>query len=213
MRIASWLFVACATLAAIGLFFPAIDANVGRQLHVKQTTLSLYQAASDRELARELLAVYRANHGQRVGTKLVTSMEPYARGKIKDALEDAHDASESLGGISDHDAKTIGTAVAVAIWLFLALQILMAGLVFVQAVVGTYRRGRLIVALILSIISAAMAGAIYYGCTRVVFEVNDEISYPVVRLGPGVTMLAIAAAGALVCAIALLALRGRASHR
>jgi hypothetical protein len=46
-----------------------------------------------------------------------------------------------------------------------------------------------------------------------VFEVNDEISYPVVRLGPGVPMLAIAAAGALVCAIALLALRGRASRR
>lgn len=203
MRIASWLLVACAALAAIGLFFPAIEANGGGRL-THRAKLSLADAAADRALARRMLAVYHASHGQRVGMQLIAAMEPHAGGRLRDALDDAHDAMDTLGSISDDDAKTLGTGLAAAIWIFFAIQIVMGGLVFVQAVAGQYRRGRLIGGLVLAIASAVIGGGLAYACKDVAFEINDEVSVAIARVGAGAWMIGIGALGALAAAIAML---------
>jgi hypothetical protein len=217
MRIASWLLVACCALAGLGVFFPAIEARPELTAHVTRvahrTSLSLYQAASDRQLARRLLAAYRASRGQRVGMQLVSAMDMHARGRSKDALDDARDAMDTLGGISDDDAKTIGTAVAAAIWTFLIILGLIALLALAQSVSGRYSRGRIIVALVLAVIAGAMAVAMWLACKQVVFEVNDEVSYTVVELGRGAYLIPAGGAGALVAAIALLIAHIRDSHR
>ena len=217
MRIASWLLVACCALAGLGVFFPAIEARPELTAHVTRvahrTSLSLYQAASDRQLARRLLAAYRASRGQRVGMQLVSAMDMHARGRSKDALDDARDAMDTLGGISDDDAKTIGTAVAAAIWTFLIILGLIALLALAQSVSGRYSRGRIIFALVLAVIAAAMAVAMWIACKQVVFEVNDEVSYAVVELGRGAYLIPAGGAGALVAAIALLIAHIRDSHR
>ncbi len=218
MRIASWLLVACCALAAIGVFFPAIEARpaiaetLGHRIS-RHSTLSLYQAASDRQLARRLLAVYRASHGTAVGTRLLGAIDPVARGRLKDALDDAHDAMDTLGGISDHDAKTIGTAVAVAIWVFLAIQVLTALIVLVQAVGGIYRRGRIAGVLVLSVIGAAMAIAMWIACKQVVFEINDELSASITELGTGAWLILVGGTGALTAGITLLIAHLRDSRR
>jgi GNAT superfamily N-acetyltransferase len=221
MRIASWLLVACCALAALGVFFPAIEAEPALTAHVTRiahrTSLSLYQAASDRELARRLLAVYRASRGQRVGVQLVSAMELHADGRVhgraKDTLDDARDAMDALGGISDHDAKTIGIAVAIAIYAFLIILGALALLVLAQAVSGSYGRGKIIVTVILGLLVAAMAIAMGVACKQVVFEVNDEVSYNVVELGRGAWLIPIGGAGVLVTGIALLIAHIRASRR
>jgi hypothetical protein len=217
MRIASWLLVACCTLAGLGVFFPAIEARPELTAHVTRvahrTSLSLYQAASDRQLARRLLAAYRASRGQRVGMQLVSAMDMHARGRTKDALDDARDAMDTLDGISDSDAKTIGTAVAATIWTFLIVLGLIALLALAQSVSGRYTRGRSIVALVLAVIAAAVAIAMWIACKQVVFEVNDEVSYAVVELGRGAYLIPAGGIGALVAAIAVLIAQIRASHR
>jgi hypothetical protein len=217
MRIASWLLVACCALAGLGVFFPAIEARPELTAHVTRvahrTSLSLYQAASDRQLARRLLAAYRASRGQRAGIQLVSAMDMHAHGRTKDALDDARDAMDTLGGISDDDAKTIGTAVAAAVWTFLIVLGVIALLALVQSVSGSYSRGRIIFALVLAVIAAAMAVAMSIACKQVVFEVNDEVSYAVVELGRGAYVIAAGGIGALLAAIALLIAHIRASHR
>ena len=223
MRIASWLLVACCALAGLGVFFPAIEARPELTAHASRiahrTSLSLYQAASDRQLARRLLAAYRASRGQRVGMQLVSAMDLHARGRSPftgrtiDALDDARDAMDTLGGISDDDAKTIGTAVAAAIWTFLIILGLIALLALAQAVSGRYSRGRIIVALVLTVIAGAMAVAMGLACKQVVFEVNDEVSYAVVELGRGAYLIPAGGVGALVAAVALLIAHIRDSHR
>jgi hypothetical protein len=217
MRIASWLLVACCTLAGLGVFFPAIEARPELTAHVTRvvhrTSLSLYQAASDRELARRLLAVYRASRGQRVGMQLVSAMDMHAHGRTKDALDDARDAMDTLGGLSDHDAKTIGTAVTAAIWTFLILLGVIALVALAQSVSGRYARGRTIAALVLAVIAGAMAVAMYIACKQVVFEVNDEVSYRVVELGRGAFLIPAGGIGALIAAIAVLIAEIRASRR
>jgi|HubBroStandDraft_6_1064221.scaffolds.fasta_scaffold06508_3 hypothetical protein len=218
MRIASWMLVLCCALASIGVFFPAIEARpalaekLGHRIS-RHSTLSLYQAASDRQLARRLLAVYRASHGTAVGTRLLGAIDPVARGRLKDALDDAHDAMDTLGGISDDDAKTIGTAVAVAIWVFLAIQVITALVVLVQAVGGIYRRGRVVGVLVLSVIGAAMAIAMWIACKQVVFEINDELSSSITELGSGAWMILVGGVGALIGGIALLIAHLRDSRR
>jgi hypothetical protein len=214
MRLASWLLIACCALAAMGVFFPAIEARPAVTAHVARiahrTTLSLYDAAADRELARRLLAVYRASHGQRVGMQVLSAMEPRAHGRVKDALDDVHDAMDTLGGISDSDAKAIGTAVAAAIGAFLALEVLAALLVLGPAVGGTYRGGRVALALVLALLGAALGVAMAIACKQVVFEINDEVSYAVAELGAGAWLVPVGAVGAFVAAIALLVARRRA---
>jgi hypothetical protein len=220
MRIASWVVVACCALAAMGLFFPAIEARPELTARVqriaRRTTLSLYQAAADRELARHLLAVYRASHGQRVGTKLISELEPHSRGRAKDALDDARDAMDTLAGITDDQAKTIGTAIAVAIWSFLGLTILIGLVALVQTVGGIYRRGRVVVIFVLALITCTAAIAMWIACKQVVFEINDEISYSVAELGSGAWLIPIGGVGMFAGAVTLLAshLRhARASRR
>jgi hypothetical protein len=218
MRIASWVLVACCALAAIGVFFPAIEARPGLAEKLghrvaRHSTLSLYQAASDRQLARRLLAVYRASHGAAVGTRLVGAIDPVARGRLKDALDDAHDAMDALGGISDDDAKTIGTVVAVAIWVFLTVQVITALIVLWQAVGGIYRRGRIAGVLVLSVIGTAMAIAMWIACKQIVFEINDEVSAAITELGSGAWLILVGGTGALIAGIALLIAHLRDSRR
>jgi hypothetical protein len=217
MRIASWLLVACCALAGLGIFFPALEARPELTAHVTRvahrTSLSLYQAASDRQLARRLLAAYRASRGQRVGIQLVSAMDMHARGRTKDVLDDARDAMDTLGGISDDDAKTIGTAVAAAIWTFLIILGVIALLALAQSVSGRYTRGRVIFALVLAVIAGAMAVAMWIACKQVVFEVNDEVSYRVVELGRGAYLIPTGGLGALIAAIAVVIAQIRASHR
>ena len=206
--------VACCALAALGVFFPAIAARqaladlAGKRV-AKHTTLSLYQAASDRQLARRALAAYRASHGQHLGERLVGDLEPHARGRIKDALDDAHDAMDTLGGISDDDARTYGTALAVAIWVFVSIHVVIALVVLVQTVGGIYRRGRIIGTLVLAVIGAVLGVALWLGCKQVVFEINDEVSYALTELGSGAWLIPIGSIGALISGIARLAVQRR----
>jgi len=206
--------IACCTLAALGVFFPAIEmrGHVGSRI-AKHTRLSLYQAASDRELARQVLAAYRASHGQHIGERMLDAVQPHAHGRLKDAIDDAHDAMDTLAQISDDDAKTYGTALATAIWLFVAIEAVIALVVLVQAVGGIYRRGRIIGAAILALVGAALGIALWFGCKQVVFEINDEMSYAITVLGTGAWLVLIGALGALGTGIALGIAQRHASPR
>lgn len=210
--------IACCVLAGLGVFFPAIEVRPGLAAHfgsraAKKTTLSLAHAASDRELARRVLAAYRASHGQHLGARVLDAIEPHSRGRIKDAIDDAHDAMDTLGEISDDDAKTYGTALAAAIWLFIATEAVIALVVLVQAVGGIYRRGRIIGAAIVALVGAALGIALWFGCKQVVFEINDELSYAITELGAGAWLVLVGSVGALGSGIALLAARRHASPR
>lgn len=218
MRLASWILVACCALAALGLCFPAIEAKPALVAHVgvklqQKANISLVQAASDRKLARRWLAAFRASHGQHVGRLLLAQMEPHAHGAIKDALDSARDALDTIGGISDDDARTIGTAVAIAIWTFLGLQILIALLVLGQAIDNRFRRGRIITVLALATLGALVAVAMGFACKEAAFQINDDLGYAVAEAGAGAWLIPIGGVGALAAAIALLVGHVRAARR
>jgi hypothetical protein len=206
LRIASWIFIVCALVCAIGVFVPAFELPVGGHVVSKRENISLRKAVENRNLLRKLLAAYRGTGGKHGAGKLVATLAPHTGGRLKSALDDANDAMDTLSGISDDDAKTFGTILFVVVWSFVGLDLVMALLVFLDAVNGTYRRGRIIGALVISVVVTAVAVAILLGCKAAVFEANDEIGAEVLALGSAPYVILAAAIGALGSIVAMLGL-------
>jgi hypothetical protein len=200
------VFIVCAVVAALSVFMPVLDVPVAGHVMSKRETLSLHGAASNRRLIRKLLAAYRHNSAARIGGAMVDRVTPHASGRAKDYLEDAGDAMDALSGISDEDAKQAGRALLVLTWIVIGLCALMAALIFFDVVTGIFHRGRIIGALVVAILVAAIAIAIRIGCGMVAFEANDELGAAVVERGVATIAMPAAAISAVLSAIALLVL-------
>jgi hypothetical protein len=128
---------------------------------------------------------------------------------VKSNLDDVHDAMSSLDQVTDDDVVSGARVFAIALWTFLGLHAVMGLLVFVETMNGTFRRGRLIAALAISVVVTAMAFAINWACREAVFEANDELGVNALGAAGGAWLIPIAAACATASAIALLVLRRR----
>ena len=200
------MFIVCAVVAALSVFMPVLDVPVAGHVMSKRETLSLHGAASNRRLIRKLLAAYRHNSAARMSGAVADKLAPHARGRAKDYLEDAGDAMDALSGISDEDAKQAGRALLALTWIVIGLCALMAALIFFDVVTGIFHRGRIIGALVVAILVAAIAIAIRIGCGMVAFEANDELGAAVVELGVATIAMPAAAISAVLSGIALLVL-------
>jgi hypothetical protein len=204
MRLASWIFVVAAAVTALGVFLPVLE--VAGHVISKRETLSLHGAVHDRAMVRKLLGAYRKHEAMR---HVVGGITPHTGGRVKDYLEDAGDAMDTLSGVSDDDARDAGIALLVLTWVVIGLAAVMIALVFFDVVGGVYHRGRIIGALVLAVVLGAIALALRIGCGMVVFEVNDEIGALAVRLGIATIVMPVAAMTAVACSIALLVLHVR----
>jgi hypothetical protein len=212
VRVASWAFVLCAALGAIGVFLPGVDLQLGGRAVTRHARLSLHTASTDRELVRRLIAAYHHSSKRHMGTELVRTVTPRATGRSRAALEDARDAMAALDEVSDDDVRTAGLIFTFVLWTLLGLEAAIAALVFGELMRGAYRRGRLIAALVGSVVVTAIAVALHLACREAVREANDEVGRSAIVLAPGAYVIPIAAIAALVAAIVLVA-RGRRGAR
>ena len=147
MRLVSWIFVVAAAVTALGVFLPVLEV-AGRVIS-KRETLSLHGAADNRAMVRKVLGAYRKHEAMR---HVVGKITPHTGGRVKDYLEDADDAMDTLSGISDDDAKQAGRALWILTWFVIGLAAVMIALVFFDVVSGVYHRGRIIGALVLAVV-------------------------------------------------------------
>jgi hypothetical protein len=209
VRVASWMFVLCAVLCVIGVFLPSIQLRPGGAAVSKRVELSLYKVASDRAVARRLIAVYRASHHRQLGADLVHGVSSRVGGRARAALDDARDALTAVDDVSDDDVRTAGIALVAALCALLGLDALMVALVFGELMRGSRRRGRYIVVVVASVIAAAIAVALHLACREAVWQANDEVGRSALSLGPGAYVLPIAALAAFALAVLLVARRSR----
>ena len=211
MRLASWMFVLCAALGAIGVFLPSIQLRPGGAAVSKRVELSLYKVASDRAVARRLIAAYRASHHRRLGADLVHSVSPRVGGRARAALDDARDALTAVDDVSDDDVRTAGIVLVAALCALLGLDAIMAALVFGELMRGSRRRGRYVAAMTASLLAAAIAIALHLACREAVWQANDEVGRSALSLGPGAYVLPLAALAAFALAVLLVARRSRST--
>jgi hypothetical protein len=201
VRVASWIFVVCAAVSAAGVFLPSIELHAGSYSLGKRGTLSLYQANTDRDFIRHVFAAYHASSRKKLGEALLSEMLPHAGGKLHGHLDDVHSAMTSVDDVSDDDIRTATIALAIAIWAVLALQFAMAALVVHQLMRERFTGKRLIAALAMAVVVAAIAVVAHIIVREAVWEANDDIGKDVVAVSYGayimlVTAIAAVAAGA-----------------
>jgi hypothetical protein len=211
VRIASWIFVACAVVVLVAVFVPSIAVEV-HGFTPRKASLSLYKISTDRGIARALFGRYSHSQGRKVGEALTAALVP-RMGSNKVHLDDAQDAMSTLDELSDEDVKHAGWAIMGAVWALILLSIVMAGLVIGELVRPEVRTRRTIVAAVLSLVVAALGVGAHLGCGEAVFQANDEIGRDLLALAVGAYLLPVAAVvafGAIVTAN-VLARRGRAA--
>ena len=198
------MFIVCTLFGAIGVFLPSFEMHAGGVSLGRRTTLSLYQASTNREFARKLLYGYHRSSGKRVGAALTAALMPRVGSRMKSHLDDVRDAMSTLDDVSDDDAKTGAKVLVITVWSLLFLHFVMAALLFTDAANDVFRRGRVIGAGCLSLLLTGAAFAIHVIDRDAVWEANDEIGKSVFDLGLGAYMTPIAAAAGLVAVMFVL---------
>jgi hypothetical protein len=191
MRVASWVFVACAVLGATGMFLPAIEVE-GLGAHGGQ---SLYRLGRDRALAKRLLARYRAHRA--IAEKTSDSALHHSTKRAKQLhVDDARDAMSTLDDITDDDVAHATLALSILVWTFVVMEIGAIALV-APATQGPIRRRRAIGAVVLAGVIAVIAVAVWWGRNFAL----DEIDLDQLAAGPGPFVAVAAAVGALAAAV------------
>ena len=206
MRIAAWVFLICTVASAVGAFVPAVELRIGGALLSKKATLSLYQASTDKELVRKFLSGYTKSGGRKYGAAIISALG--ARGK-KAHLDDVHDAMDTLDQIKDEDVVTGARYFTIGLWVFVGLHVIMALLIFSNAMDGRFRPRTLAMAMGCALLVAAMGLAIHWACGEAVFEANDELGLDFAATSVGAWLIPVAACGALASLIVLSVWRWR----
>lgn len=209
MRIASWVLIVSTMVAALGLFMPCLEVRLHGAVVSKRTSLSLYSANKHEDLVRKLLSAYRGSSRRHLGAAAIDAAKAHVHGRLGGMLGDARDAMDTLDDISDDDVRTAGAALAITLWTFLGLSAALIALVFVETMRGNYRRSRLVIALVVTVVIAAAAIGLHVLLREVAFEANDELGSDTVQLAVGAYLIPVAALGSVASAIALLVRRSR----
>ena len=196
MRVVSWVFVLCALAAATGVFMPCLEITAVRTKH---GSVSLYEASTHRALARKLIAAYQKSRGRALGELVTGAALKHVKNEY---VGDASDAMSTLDEVSDQDVAMAGTALVVAIWLFLALQAIGGVLVLGQLVGDVWRRRRLIAIVAMAVVSSVIGVAMMLVCREAAWQANDEIGRAILGAGTSVYVMAVASLAGLACAIA-----------
>jgi hypothetical protein len=197
VRVVSWVFVLCALAAATGVFMPCLELTALRTRH---GSVSLYEASTHRALARHLIAAYHKSRGRALGELVANAALKHV---ANDVVGDARDAMSTLDDVSDQDVAAAGTALVVAIWLFLVLQAVGALLVLGQLVGDVWRRRRLIAIVAIAVVSCAIAIGLTLVCREAAWQANDELGHAILGAGTGVYVMTAASLAGLACAIAV----------
>lgn len=212
MRVTSWVFVLCTVLGIVGVFLPSVELQLRGQAVSERTQLSLYEASSNRERVRELIAAYHRSTRRELGGDLLRAASQRSGGRLRSALDSARDAMDTLDYVSEDDVRTAGTIFTVTLWSLLALEALIVLLVFPQLMRGSYRRGSLVAALATALVVAAIAIAIHAACREAVAQANAEVGRTTLALAAGAYVIPLAAVAAFIAAV-ILVVRSRRAAR
>jgi hypothetical protein len=214
VRLAAWVTIAFAVLSAAAVFLPGVELQVGGLSLGRRTSLSLYQAAKERDFARALLGKYQAIGSRHVGERAADLLLEHAAKHAKKAhVDDARDAMSTLDDVSESDVRTAGRALVGLTWGYLGLVALLVALLFSETMRGEYSRKRTIAAVVLATLAAALAVAVMIGWREAVWQANDELGIESFGLGIGAYLMPFAACGAMAAAIALLVQHVRAARQ
>src|SRR5262249_2918173 len=154
-------FVACTAVCAVSIFVPSVE--VSGLTWSKRASLSLWQASTNTDVAKRIVTAFNGNSKRRLGEAFTAALLPHTRGGLRGHLDDAHSALEAVD-VSDSDIDTGGRALEVVLFGFFALAGVAIGVVFAELMRSEIRRKRIVIALVLSVLIAALAVGFHLMC-------------------------------------------------
>ncbi len=210
MRFAAWLSIAFALASTLAIFLPGIELQVNGVSLGKRASVSLYTATRERDLVRTLLDKYHAAGKRKLGEQAADVLLEHAAKHAKKAhIDDARDAMATLDDVSDSDLKVAGRALVGLTWGYPALVAILVFMLFGATNEQTFATRRAIGGVVLGVLVAASAVAVYLGWSTALAEANDELGVQLFGLGVGAIMMPVCGVIALAGAIATLVLHLR----
>ena len=220
MRVTVSAAILCAALCIIGVFLPAghlgLRTRVGRldigsRVGTVSTSRSLYQLGVNSDAVRDFVDRYRQSTGRKLGGKALDKVAPRLPDALRWRAEELQYMNASLDAIRDEDLETVGTATAATMWSLLGLDVLAIILLF--GIGARTSRLRVAAALVVSLLAAALAVAVYLVLGRVVLEANRELRSELFSLRGGAHLMPAAAVASFAATVATLVLYIRARGR
>lgn len=201
VRTLSWLAMLGAFTCALAVFFPAAQLRLGGGVvTAKTTSASFFQLGRSTDSVKAFLADYRESRVKKIGAKALDKLQPRLRGRLGSGAADVQDAMATLDALEDEDVELVGLITAATMWTLLA-----ANLLLIALLLGIHpgsSRWRVGGAIAVSLLTAALALAVYLVLDRVVLEANREIGRPLFSLRPGAYVMPAAAIAAFVLTVA-----------
>lgn len=211
VRATAWIAIFCALGCVLGVFLPAGQLQVGGRIAQSTTSRSLYQIGKSTDSVESFLAKYRSSSARKLGAKALDKIAPKLPGRIQDQLGDVQDANATIESLKAEDIETVGAITAAVMWSLLGLN-----LILVALLVGVQPRSsrlRLAGAVVMALVTALLAVAVYVVLDQVVLAANEELGRPMFTLRGGAYVMPVAGVAAFVMVIITLVLYVRARGR
>lgn len=209
MRVAAWVFLLCTLLAGIGLALPSLTVTSRATVLGPPPSLSLLQLGTSRATVRRLATAYRQSSVRDAASALVASMGGRLAGRAVTSVADARSAFADVDRLMTRDADGLSLAVVIAVWVVLGLHLAMGLLVLGVVVGGRCSRRRAVLALVCALPAAAAGVGAWVGARLALAEVRSAVGLDVLDVGAGAYLTMVGTLGALLAAVALLALAWR----
>jgi hypothetical protein len=204
VRLAASAAIVCALLCMVGVFLPAGQLDTGNRLVSHRTSQSLFQLGKSTDAVRAFVARYQQSTARKLGAKALDKLAPRLPGRLQSRAADVQDLNATLDAIRDEDVELVGKVTAATLWSLLGANLLVIALLF--RLRARSSRLRVAAALLASLLTAALAVAVYLVLDRVVLEANREIGRPLFALRAGAYLMpAAAVAGFAAVVVTLIA--------
>ena len=199
----------CLVLVATGLFMPYVQLSIGGIALGGNTSIPLYGAASDVELAQSMAARIEASPAQRIADGLLSKL---GRGssKLSSRIADVQSALQDVREVHEEsEINSVGSVIKISRNLFIGILVLLAWLVLQGMSQRSPNRRRAIFTAVLMTILGLASIALFFGVKEGLALANEEIGASLLSLASGAYMMLIAASIGATASIAAAWLEGR----
>lgn len=209
VRVVTILAIVCTCLSLASVFLPSGELTIRQPTATHRAARSLYELGRSSDQVRAFIDGFRASPAKRVGVKALDRLSPHLGGRVGGRVgsrlgEQAADVREAvaiLDGLDDEELDTAGTVMATVLWSLIGLHVLLVVLLM-GTDVGT-RRARVVGALVVAVLTAAMAIGVFVALDQLVDAANAEVGRAIFALRPGAYLLPAAALLSLAVMVAV----------
>jgi hypothetical protein len=201
VRVVTILAIVCTCLSLATVFLPSGELTIRQPTATHRAVRSLYELGRSSDQVRAFIDDFRASPAKKVGARALDRLSPHLRGRLGEQAADVREAVAILDGLEDEELDTAGQVMAGVLWTMIGLHVLLV-LLLMGTDVGT-RRARVVLALVVAVLTAAMAIGVFVALDRIVDAANAEVGRAIFALQTGAYLLPAAALVSLAVVVAV----------